>query len=83
MKVLEKLTHRIYGHKWQTRGQNRYGATTYRVCLRCGQAQERVNSPFELDHFQNCERIPELDVQFDEKGRYIYKSGYEPLGFLG
>lgn len=56
-------------HKWQKRAVNRWGNTTYRVCLRCGTAEEwdgGVNG-----HFVKCERIPEFDSQFDEKGRYV------------
>lgn len=60
-------------HKWQIRGVNRWGITTYRVCLKCGQAQERVNLSFEeKDRFANCDRIPELDNQFDDKGKFIF-----------
>lgn len=57
-------------HKWQDRGQNGYGKMTYRVCLKCGQAQGWVGTSD--GHFENCDRIPELDNQFDEKGNYIF-----------
>lgn len=63
-----------HNHKWQTRGVNRYGLVTYRVCLKCGQAEERVNQPGEDDKFSTCERMPELDNQFDEKGNYIFNN---------
>lgn len=59
-------------HKWQTRGINRYGNTTYRVCLKCREAQHRVNEPFQKDKFDKCDPIPELDAQFDENDKYIF-----------
>ena len=48
-------------HKWQTRATNKHGATTYRVCLKCGASQELVNFDF-----VECERLKEFDDQFDE-----------------
>ena len=59
-------------HKWQIRGRNRYGTPTYRFCLKCRKAQERVNNPFEDDKFEYCEPIPELDNQFDKNNNYIF-----------
>lgn len=58
-------------HKWQTRGVNKWYITTYRVCLKCGERQERVNKSYEKDKFKKCEPIPHLDNQFDSKGNYI------------
>jgi hypothetical protein len=59
-------------HKWQERGINRYGTTTYRVCLKCREAQQRVNKSYEDDRFEICEPIAELDAQFDENDKYIF-----------
>lgn len=58
-------------HKWQTRARNRFGLTTYEVCLKCGKARER-NDRGKMPAFLECERIKEFDDQFDEKGNYIY-----------
>lgn len=63
------LTHR---HKWQARGKNRYGGTTYRMCLRCRKTQKRVNKINEQERWENCEPIPELDSKFDENDNYIW-----------
>lgn len=59
-------------HKWQIRGINRYGTTTYRVCLKCRECQARINKPFEPDLFEKCVPIEYLDNQFDENDNYIY-----------
>lgn len=74
MKWLINLFKRNYScnHKWQTRGINRYGITTYQVCLKCREAQQRVNNLGELSKFEKCENIPFLDNQFDEKDKYIF-----------
>lgn len=69
------LIHYIFGHKWQTRGINRYGTTTYRVCLRCREPQERINKSYEDDKFKKCEPISDLDAQFDSSDKFIYKYG--------
>lgn len=58
-------------HNWQTRARNRYGLSTYEVCLKCGKAQER-NLPGQHPSFLECERIKEFDDQFDENGNYIF-----------
>lgn len=57
-------------HKWQDRGQNPWGKITYRVCLKCGQAQcwEGMSDGV----FVDCERIPELDNQFDSNNMYKF-----------
>jgi len=59
-------------HKWQTRGVNRYGTTTYRLCLKCRQTQQRVNKSYETERFEDCNPIPDLDAQFDEHDNFIY-----------
>lgn len=59
-------------HKWQTRGINRYGTTTYRVCLKCRKCQKRVNKSYERDKFEDCEPIDDLDSQFDKNDNYIF-----------
>jgi len=66
---LFRIKHR---HKWQVRGQNGYGTCTYRVCLRCGESQHRVNKINEPDKFEKCNSIPELDSQFDKNNNYIF-----------
>ena len=58
-------------HKWQTRATNRYQICTYRVCLKCGEAEEwhgGMNGSFE-----KCERKKIFDDQFDEKDNYIFE----------
>ena len=55
-------------HDWQTIAINRYGLSMYEVCLKCGKAQQRNDIGFEP-----CERLPEFDSQFDDKGKYIFK----------
>jgi len=50
---------KIFGHKWQAKGHNRYGTVTYRECKRCPQAQEIVpicDNPdwFEEDKYRDC-----------------------------
>lgn len=59
-------------HNWQRRGQNRWGTTTYRVCLKCREAQKRVNGPFEEDKWETCDPIGFLDEQFDENDQFIF-----------
>jgi len=59
-------------HDWQTRATNRYGLSTYEVCLKCGKAQQR-NKYGKHPDFIPCERLPEFDSQFDDKGKYIFK----------
>ena len=64
MKLLKLLfPHR---HKWQTRGQNRWGLPTYRLCLKCRETQCRVNKSYENESWEKCDPIIELDNQFDE-----------------
>jgi hypothetical protein len=63
----------LVGHKWQTRGVNRYGLETYRVCTKCNRAEGRVNESYEPDKFEQCEHEPNLDAQFDENNQYIFK----------
>ena len=58
-------------HNWQTRAINRYGLTTYEVCLKCGNAR-KINKPNEYPIFIDSERIIEFDSQFDKKGNYIF-----------
>ncbi len=60
-------------HKWQSRGQNGYGITTYRFCLKCREPQQRINNLGEPDKFEKCEPIPLLDSQFDKNDKYIFK----------
>ena len=48
-------------HKWQTRGQNKWFITTYRVCLKCGHYQKRVHKSGESDRFEKCDRVLYLD----------------------
>lgn len=69
---LPNIFKRKHKHKWQIRGRNRWGLETYRVCTKCGEAQERVNKPNQFDLFLKCERIKELDAQFDENNQYIF-----------
>jgi len=61
-------------HKWQSRGQNRYGTITYRVCLKCREPQQRVNNLGEPDKFEKCEPNDYLDNQFDENDNYIFET---------
>jgi hypothetical protein len=58
-------------HKWQTRGRNRYGITTYRLCLKCRETQERVNNLGEPEKFDKCKPNQWLDAQFDKNDNYI------------
>lgn len=60
-------------HKWQQRGVNKYGATTYRMCLKCRETQQRVNKSNEPDRFEKCKPIIDLDAQFDENDEYIFE----------
>lgn len=57
-------------HKWQVRGRSRYQNPTYRVCLRCRQAQEWKGGL--NGKFVNCDPIHNLDAQFDENDKYIF-----------
>lgn len=59
-------------HKWQTRGVNRFGTDTYRICLKCRVTQQRTNKPFKPDLWTDCDPIPELDNQFDGNDQYIF-----------
>jgi len=61
-------------HSWQVRGRNRYGGETYRVCLKCREAQRRVNTLSEAERWAACESVPELDSQFDKNDEYIFSS---------
>ena len=74
MKWIFNLFKRNYtcNHKWQSRGQNGYGITTYRVCLKCRDAQCRVNNLGEPDKFEKCDRSYYLDSQFGENDKYIF-----------
>ena len=58
-------------HNWQSRAVNRYGLSTYEVCLKCGKAQERNERHLDPT-FTECERIKEFDDQFDKKGNYMF-----------
>ena len=58
-------------HKWQNRGQNRYGGITYRLCLKCRESQHRVNKVNESERWEKCEPVPYLDAQFDINDKYI------------
>jgi len=58
-------------HDWQSRAVNRYGLSTYEVCLKCGKAQQR-NDYGKRPSFIPCERLPEFDSQFDKNGNYIF-----------
>lgn len=54
-------------HKWQTRAVNRYGITTYRVCLQCGIAEHWEGGM--SGKMQKCERLKEFDIDYDLKQR--------------
>ena len=60
-------------HKWQTRGINRYGGATYRMCLKCRIRQVRVNKSYEDERWEESDPIPELDDQFDENDNYKFE----------
>lgn len=68
--LLKKIFPHI--HKWQQRGVNRYGTTTYKVCTKCGESQKRVNKSYEDDKFEVCSPIIDLDNQFDKNNKYIF-----------
>lgn len=74
MKWLINLFKRQYkcSHNWQVRGRNRYGIATYQVCLKCREAQQRVNNFGEPSKMEKCEPIDFLDNQFDENDKYIF-----------
>ena len=59
-------------HKWQTRGCNRYGIETYRICLKCRETQERINKSYETEMWAKCNPIKDLDNQFDENDKFIF-----------
>lgn len=61
-------------HKWQVRGVNRYGSPTYKICLKCRKTCARVNQPFTKEVWQECTPNVELDSQFDNQDRYIFKT---------
>ena len=63
-----KLINFIFSHrhKWQTRGQNKWGLPTYRICLKCRETQKRVNKSHESERWEKCDSIESLDKQFDE-----------------
>jgi hypothetical protein len=67
-----QIRNRSHRHEWQDRGKNRYGGTTYRMCLTCRERQKRVNKPSENERWEICDPIPDLDAQFDESDRYIF-----------
>jgi len=58
-------------HNWQSRAVNRYGLSTYEVCLKCGNAIQR-NKLNEYPTFIESERLKEFDDQFDKHGKYIF-----------
>ncbi len=58
-------------HNWQTRARNRFGLSTYEVCLKCGDAQMR-NGMGKHPSFVPCKRIEEFDNQFDKYGNYKF-----------
>lgn len=60
-------------HRFQDRGQNRYGGITYKVCLKCRKSYIRVNSIGEPEKWEECDPIPELDNQFDENDKFIFR----------
>lgn len=71
---ISSITNRLFPHKhkWQIRGQNRYGGDTYRICLKCRETFKRVNNSWEDDRWEKCDPIPELDNQFDSNDKYIF-----------
>jgi hypothetical protein len=72
--ILNKIFKQFFKHKheWQSRGTNRYGGTTYRVCIKCRESQIIVNNSWEDDRFEKCDSLPELDSQFDDNDNYIF-----------
>lgn len=72
--VLYEVVKRFFKHKhkFQVRGVNRFGTPTYQVCLKCRKSFERVNKSYEKEKWQECEKILELDKQFDKNDRYIF-----------
>jgi hypothetical protein len=56
-------------HKWQSRAINRYGMTTYRVCLKCGRAEcishDEWKNGFLQTIYERCERMSEFDSEYD------------------
>jgi hypothetical protein len=59
-------------HKWQTRGRNRYGKATYKMCLKCRKTFHQVNKSWEPEKWEQCDPIPELDDQFDSNDQFIF-----------
>lgn len=59
-------------HKWQIRGVNRYGISTYKICLKCRETYERANKSNETEMWIKCDPIPELDNQFDSNDKFIF-----------
>ena len=70
--LLERIFNLESIHNWQCRGRNRFGLSTYEVCLKCGKARQR-NGMGKKPEFIDCERIKELDNQFDSNNNYIFK----------
>lgn len=72
-KQIKSLIKKLFphNHKWQRRGVNQYGITTYRMCLRCRNTESLVNESNEPEKFIPCEPVLELDNQFDENDEYI------------
>ena len=75
-KKLKAKLCKLFPHRWQSRGQNRYGVTTYRMCLHCRKTQRM--KMFDFQNWQadwiDCEPMPELDEQFDENDKFIFQS---------
>ena len=67
--IKSKFKHK---HKWQTRGINRYGIDTYRICIKCKESQHRINKSYESELWEKCEPITELDNQFDKNNNFIF-----------
>lgn len=61
-----------HSHKWQVRGENRFGLPTYRLCLKCRISQQRVNNIGQPDMWDICEPKKYLDSQFDSNDKYIF-----------
>lgn len=71
--LFERIFNLETNHNWQCRGRNRFGLSTYEVCLKCGKARQR-NDMGKKPEFIDCERIEELDNQFDSNNNYIFKN---------
>jgi len=59
-------------HKFQVRGRNRYGVATYKICLKCRKAFERVNESLDSEVWKECSPINHLDAQFNENDKFIF-----------